>query len=166
MPKTRFAPWMGSSFFSEGLIVSVAMKKHEADYLNALRTFSAPARERWSVHWQGGDDFDLRWQGDAAHTLYRHWDATACVAFGLRMAQSALEVELRNETEYLDRHDRISRQVGERFDLRGSDLATLVTACLDHGGKLSKRRRDQFAGTVPAPAFDAIEAATRQALAP
>lgn len=47
--------------------------------------------------------------------------------------------------------------MSERFDVRGSDLATLVVCCLDNGGKVSKNRRRQFAGRVPEAAFDHIE---------
>lgn len=151
----------------DGLIlpVSVAMKKHERDYLHALQTFSRPARERWAVEWVGENDYSFQYLGDPDHTFYRYWDATACVEFGFRMAAQALQVELRQETEYLRRYDAIVRQVSERLDLRGSDLSTLVIACLDQNGRLSKRRRDQFALRVPAPAFDLIEAVTQAVLA-
>jgi DNA-binding transcriptional ArsR family regulator len=71
--------------------------------------------------------------------IYRYWDATHCVEFGYRMAQQALEFDLRHETEFPARYDKIVKTVNERFDLRGSDLSTLVVCCLDNAGKLSKK---------------------------
>jgi hypothetical protein len=146
-----------SGKLERGLIlpVSVAMKRNEEEYLSVLQHYSRPARERWSVKWIDEGQYDLEFEGSPA--LYRYWDATPCVEFGFRMAEQALEVDLRQETAFLARYDRIVRAVDERFDVRGSDLATLVISCLDQGGRLSKRRRQQFAGRVPEAVFDYIE---------
>lgn len=143
------------------LPVSVAMKKHEADYLQALQTFSRPARDRWQVMWIDEGQFDFTYAGDPRYGLYRYWNATAVVAFGYRMAEQALEVELRLETEFLLAYDAVLKQVDARFDVRGSDLATLVVSALANDGAVSKRRRDQFHARVPDAAFDAIEEAVR-----
>jgi hypothetical protein len=146
-----------SGKLEKGLLlpVSVAMKRNEDDYLATLQGFSKPARERWSVRWIDEGDYDMRFNGDAA--IYKYWNATSCVEFGYRMAEQALEVDLRSETQFLARYDTIVKAVDERFDVRGSDLATLVVSALDNGGKVSKRRRKQFEGRVPEGVFDYIE---------
>ena len=146
------------------LPVSVAMKRHEDDYLAVLQRYSRPVREFWGVRWIDEGQYDLQFRGDDA--LYRYWDATACVEFGYRMAEQALEVELRQETEFLARYDAIVRTVGERFDLRGSDLATLVLSALDNGGKVSNHRRKQFQNRVPDGVFDAVQEAAVRFAAP
>ncbi|SHM53052.1 Fic/DOC family protein [Rhizobacter sp. OV335] len=146
------------------LPVSVAMKRHEDDYLAVLQRYSRPVREFWGVRWIDEGQYDLQFRGD--DSLYRYWDATACVEFGYRMAEQALEVELRQETEFLARYDAIVRTVGERFDLRGSDLATLVLSALDNGGKVSNHRRKQFQNRVPDGVFDAVQAAATRFAAP
>lgn len=153
-----------SGALQDGLIlpVSVAMKKHEADYLHTLQAFSRPVRDRWQVTWINGDQYDFRYIGDPACGIYRYWDATACVEFGFGMAEQALDTELRHETEYLMRYDAIVRRINEAMDLRGSDLSTLVISALDNGGVVSKRRRDQFSNRVPVAAFDLIEEAVRE----
>ena len=143
------------------LPVSVAMKKHEAAYLSVLQSYSRAARERWRVQWLDSDDYQFTFVGDAHHSIYRYWDATACVEFGFRMAEQALDEELRRETAFLVRYDAILRRVNGQVDIRGSDLSTLVVSCMDNDGHLSKRRRDQFRLTVPERAFDMIEAAVR-----
>lgn len=150
----------------DGLIlpVSVAMKKHEAEYLRTLQAYSLPVRERWRAHWLDEGQYEFEYHGDPGHGLYRYWDATDAVEFGFRMARQALETELRTEAEFLAAYDSITRQVTERFDLRGSDLSTLVLSAWDNAGKLSQRRRDQFRLRVPDAAFDFIEQVTAAAL--
>lgn len=76
------------------------------------------------------------------------------------MARRALEVELREETEFLDRYDRVIKAVNQRFDVRGSDLSKLVMMCLDNEGKVSKHRRKQFQYSVPEEVFEFIEEET------
>lgn len=141
----------------DGLVlpVSVAMKKNERDYLRALETYSRDIRRRWAVQWIDAGEYQLEFTG--ADSLYRYWNATECVEFCFRMAEQALEVELRDETAFLVRYDRIAAAVNARFDVRGSDLSTLLVSCLDNAGKLSARRRDQFGERVPAAVFELIE---------
>ncbi len=147
-----------SGSLDNGLVlpVSVAMKKHEAEYLRVLQGYSRPARQRWRVGWIDAGQYDFAFTGHPA--MYRYWDATAQVEFGFRMAEQALEVELRQETRFLERYDAISAAVNERYDVRGSDLSTLIVSCLDNGGIISRRRRDQFAARVPVDVFALIEA--------
>ncbi|MDY0038526.1 MAG: Fic family protein [Zoogloea oleivorans] len=143
------------------LPVSVAMKRNEEGYLKALQSYSLPMRQRWDVRWIADDEYDLRYRAD--DTLYRYWDATACVEFGLEMARQALEKDLREETGFLARYDRIYKAVNERFDIRGNDLTVLVLSCLQNNGRVSTNRRRQYAARVPEAAFDAIEEAWHDA---
>lgn len=154
-----------SGMLDKGLLlpVSIAMKRHETDYLAALRAYSRPARGRWDVRWVGDDDFDFKFRGSDA--MYRYWDATPCVEFGYKMAEEALEIELRQETRYLAAYDRITRAVNERFDVRGSDLSTLVRSCLENHNTVSLNRRKAYGTRVPAGVFDLIEDEARAAYA-
>ncbi len=147
-----------SGQWGNGLLlpVSVAMKRNEGQYLEALQSFSRPARQAWDVTWLGDDEFDFRFKSDAS--VYRYWDATACVAFGLDMAQQALNIDLKDQAEFLAQFDVIFKAVDERFDVRGNDLTILVLACLQNDGKVSANRRKKFSDTVPELVFDAIEA--------
>lgn len=147
-----------SGQWGHGLLlpVSVAMKRNEGQYLAALQSYSKPARQAWDVTWLGDDEFDFKFKADAS--VYRYWDATACVAFALEMAQQALHKDLKDETEFLAQFDALFKAVDERFDVRGNDLTTLVLACLQNKGKVPTNRRKKFADTVPEAVFDAIEA--------
>lgn len=150
-----------SGRLEKGLLlpVSVAMKRHEKDYLATLQQYSLPARERWRVRWIDEGQYDFTFTGHPA--MYRYWNATSCVEFGYRMAEEALEVELRQETEFLVRYDQITKAVNERYDVRGSDLAILIRCCLDQHGVISHKRRKQFVGRVPEHIFDFIEEIAR-----
>ena len=93
-------------------------------------------------------------------SIYRYWGATRCVEFTLQMARHALEVELREETVFLDRYDRVIKAVNQRYDVRSSDLSKLVMMCLDNEGNLSEHRRKQFQYSVPEKVFEFIEEET------
>ncbi len=139
------------------LPVSVAMKRHESEYLRALQSFSTPARNLWDVRWIDQEQFDFKLTGNGAP--YRYWDATNAVRFSLQMAKEALREDLQAEVNTLVRYDTIYRKVDAVHDVRNSDLSLLIRSCLQNAGVVSKNRRKQFAATVPEPVFDAIEQA-------
>ncbi|WP_447893856.1 Fic family protein [Vreelandella sp. GE22] len=153
---------MGGLYHDNLLPISVAMKRHENDYLSALEKFSKPAREYWRVRWIDADEYHFNYQG--LNALYRYWDATPAVAFTLKMAKAALEDELKTETRYLACFDRVYAAINETYDIRGSDLARLVMMCLSNDGRLSNNRRKQFRYQVPDDALEAIEAEAKRVL--
>lgn len=145
------------------LPISVAMKKHEADYLRALTTFSKPARELCRVRWGGDEDYSYDWAPEA-DTWFRTMDLTEAVTFTLAMAEASLDTHMRQEVQFLVLFDRVSRHINERHDLRGSDLANLIVTTFQNGGTLSNNRRKRYAGRVQPQVLDAIEQAVHQAM--
>ena len=154
-----------SDRLEKGLLlpVSVAMKRQEAEYLRALQSFSVPARKLWKVIWLDEDRFDFKFNG--ADAVYRFWDATPCVEFGYRMAEQALEVDLRQETEFLARFDRIANAVNDEFDVRSNDQHLLVVSALQNGGRISNNRRKKLADRVPEAVFEFVERLAKSELA-
>ena len=144
------------------LPLSVAMKRNEAGYLNALQSFSRPARDLWSVLWLDRQDFQFNFKGHEA--IYRFWDATTCVEFMYRMAEESLSRDLHGEVDFLACYDSVLRDTDARFDVPGSVLSQLITMIYQNGGVLSKNRRKQFVHQVPAEALDYIEARVRSAM--
>lgn len=124
------------------LPVSVAMKRNESRYLMALESFSKQAREQWSVTWIDGNSFDIEFKGDA--DIYRYWDATQCVEFGLEMAQMALDQDIQKEIEYLNRYDKIYKALNDAIDMNGNDLAQMTRFAAQNNGVLSGNRIKQF----------------------
>ncbi len=154
-----------SGALENGLLlpISVAMKREEQRYLEALQSFSKPARQFWEVRWIDADNMSLNFTGDSS--LYRYWDATECVAFTLEMAKRALEVELKEETEYLQRYDTLLKVVNDNYDVRGSLLSKLIMQCLDQNGVVSKGRRKQYNGYIQEEVFDFLEGHAQALLA-
>lgn len=146
------------------LPVSVAIKRHESDYLAALESFSKPVRALWRVWALGDDQFDC--QTTAGSIPYRYWDATQCVEFGVRMVKEALEHDLQAETRFLQGYDEVVKRVEAEFDIRNHDLATLVSSCFHEKGRVSNRWRKQLGNRVQAEAFDAIEIAVKDVFFP
>lgn len=146
------------------LPVSVAMKRHEDAYLDALTSFSRPARELCDVTWLGNDAYLYDWKPDA-DVAFRYPDLTACVEFTLQMAKAALEQDLQRETRFLIDFDRTYRAIDDRFDIRGPDLSNLIVFAFEQGGRLSNNRRKQYGERVQAEALDAIEAEVQACLA-
>ena len=137
------------------LPVSVAMKKHERDYLEALKSFSAPARQLWTVADFGDGHYGETFNGSEA--IYRYWDATPCVEFGLRMAHEALEQHLVLEVQTLQLYDHIKASVDEEFDVRSDHLSLLIFNCIDNGGRVSKNLRKKLVHQIPGGLEDRIE---------
>lgn len=144
------------------LPVSVAMKRHEAEYLDVLQAFSRPARSLVNVKAAGEGDYDFTFKCD--DRIFRYWDATACVEFGLRMAHEALNVELRNETSFIAHFDMVRKAIDDKYNLRGSTLATLISIALSTGGTISRRKRDRYREEVSEEIFSAIEQVSREVL--
>jgi fido (protein-threonine AMPylation protein) len=142
------------------LPISVAMKRNEQAYLDALQSYSRPMRERWTVTFIDEGRYDLRFEG--ADSLYRFWDATTAAEFCLEMAEQTLEIDLQDETRYLTRFDVVRRGVEDLFDVRQNTLVTLIHACLRNDLTISRNLRRKFDGQVPPALFDAIEKMARE----
>ena len=147
------------------LPMSVAMSKHEAEYLAALESYSQPMRRRWDVTWLGDEHYQFEYKGDSSFSPYRYWDATAAVEFSLKMAKIALDQYLRDEAAFLMRFDAALKIINEAIDIQSNYLVVLLRAALENKGVVSKRRRDQYALSVPAGHFDVIEETAKSVLA-
>lgn len=126
------------------LPISVAMKRNEMQYLSALESFSRPARSKWEIAYVDDQHVEAEFKGDP--DIYRYWDATPCVSFGLEMAQQALDKDLRQESEFLQRFDAIYRLVNESIDMNNNDLTLAIRSSLQNNGILSKNRQKQLIG--------------------
>ncbi|MEB0041106.1 MULTISPECIES: hypothetical protein [unclassified Pseudomonas] len=122
---------------------------------SSLLNLSKPACAFWEVSWLDAEQMHFTFTGSPS--IYRYWDATECVVFTLEMAKQALEVELREETQFLHRFDVLVSAVIVRYDIRGNVLNKPVRQCLDQNGVVSQNRRKQYQGFVDADVFDFLE---------
>lgn len=141
------------------LPVSAMMLEHEYEYLQALATFSAPCRELWDVTQVGEAEYDFRFKGSQAS--YQYWDATAPCEFLFDMIREAVETYLPGEIRFLERYDRITRNLNKRFDVVQKDLDVLVTAGIS-SGRVSANLRKKYRYKVPDGFFEALEAALQE----
>ena len=88
------------------------------------------------------ENFDLKFKGESS--IYRYWDATQCVEFGLKMAQQALELDLYNETSYLKKYNTIYDKINSEIDINNNDLSLMVRLCLQNDGLVSLSQRKKF----------------------
>ncbi len=141
------------------LPVSIAMKRHENAYLAALQSFSKPARSLWDVTFVSDDLIYQDFRG--APEIYRYWDATDCVEFGLAMAREALHHDLRQEMDFLRRYDTVYRAINDAVDMNNNDLVIMARS-IAQAGELSNNRYKQLIAKGHQP--DLIEAAMDAAM--
>jgi hypothetical protein len=149
----------------DGLVlpISVAMKRHETEYLKALQSFSKPARAQWKIHHVDDSTMDAEFFGDP--DIYRYWDATPCVTFGLEMAKQALHEDLRQESDFLAKFDVVYKAVNDAVDMNNNDLVITVKSCLQNNGLLSNNRRKQLiAKGHPEKIVDEIQAVIKSVM--
>lgn len=145
-----------AKLLEEGLILplSVALKKHENEYLRSLESVSLPIKRTWQINFVDHDSIDATFLGDG--DPWRFWDATAAVEFGVRMAHFALDHTLSDEVDFLERFDRAYERINNSYDVVNKDLVNLIRM-VSGEGRLSNHRRKRYAQSVPEHVLDAIE---------
>jgi hypothetical protein len=144
------------------LPLSTAMKRNERQYLQALQSFSVPARKLWNVIWLDGPNFEFELKGH--ESIYRYFDATDAVEFIARMALETLRTDLHSEVDFLACYDAVARATNDHFDVPGSTLANLIVMAFQNGGTFSQHRRKQYRDRVDPAAMDFIEQELQSAL--
>lgn len=124
------------------LPISTAIARHEDHYLQALCSFSALARDRWTVAKVSDMEFDCTFEG--APEIYHYWDATACVQFGLEMAKEALQHDLHEEVRFLQQFDRVYSRINQAIDMNNNFMNLLTKLLVQNQGALSASKRKMF----------------------
>lgn len=122
------------------LPLSVAMKRHEVQYLATLESFSKPARQLWDVAWLADNEFAFDFR--SSPQVYAHWDGQAAAEYVTRCAEQALEQALVNEGAFLKAYDLAYDRIDRAFDLPDRSINLLIQWIRHNGGKLSQRRRN------------------------
>lgn len=124
------------------LPISTAMARHEDRYLRALKSFSAQARDLWTVARVSDMEFDCTFKGSPE--VYHYWDATQCVQFGLEMAKEALQHDLHAEVQFLGQFDRVYTRLNKAIDMNNNLMNLLARLLVQNDGKLSVNKRKMF----------------------
>lgn len=122
------------------LPLSVAMKRHERDYLCALETFGKPARQLWDVSYIAENQFAFDFR--SSPLVYAHWNGETVAEFVTRCAELALEQSLVEETEFLHAYDRAYERIDREFDLPNRTINLLIQWIRQNGLRMPERRRN------------------------
>ncbi|MCI1192603.1 Fic family protein [Calidifontimicrobium sp. SYSU G02091] len=122
------------------LPLSVAMKRHEKDYLAALEAFSRPARQLWDVTYVADNEFVFEFK--SSPMVYAHWPADAAAAFVTGCAEVALQQSLFDETSFIQAYDRAYEQIDKAFDLPNRTINLLIQWIRQNNGRMPERRKN------------------------
>lgn len=132
------------------LPLSVAMKRHEADYLAALEAFSRPARQLWDVIYLAENEFLFDFK--STPLVYAHWNGDAAAQFVTTCAEQALAQSLLEETRFIQAYDQAFERIDRAFNLPNRTVNLLIQWVRQNGGQMPLRRRNapELAGLQPA----------------
>lgn len=132
------------------LPLSVAMKRHEADYLAALEAFSRPARQLWDVTYLADNEFVFDFK--STPYVYAHWNGEAAAQFVTTCAEQALAQSLLEETRFIHAYDQAFERIDRAFNLPNRTVNLLIQWVRQNGGQMPLRRRTapELAGLKPA----------------
>jgi hypothetical protein len=122
------------------LPLSVAMKKNEKQYLEALESFSKPARALWSVI--SISDSDFTFQFKSTPLAYAHWSGQQAARFVIDCAKTALEQSLVEETAFLHAYDKAFQLIDKNCDLPDRSINLLIQWIKHNHGKMPERRKN------------------------
>jgi Fic/DOC family len=138
------------------LPLSVAMKRHEDEYLAALENFSRPARSLWDVTYLADHQFAFDFR--STPHAYAHWDGEAAALFVTQCAEQALVQSLIDETQYIQAYDQAFERIDKALDLPNRTINLLIQWIRQNGGRMPARRRNASELTlVPPEDIDRIE---------
>ncbi len=123
------------------LPLSVAMKKNEKQYLEALESFSKPARALWSVI-SISDGSDFTFQFNSTPLAYAHWSGQQAARFVIDCAKTALEQSLVEETAFLHSYDKAFQLIDKSCDLPDRSINLLIQWIKHNHGKMPERRKN------------------------
>ena len=158
------------------LPLSVAMKRHESDYLATLEAFSRPARQMWDVTFLADNDFCFDFK--STPHIYAHWHGEAAARFVTTCAEQALAQSLIEETQFIQAYDRAFERIDRAFNLPNRTINLLIQWIRRNGGQMPARRRNapELVGLQPeqidhiaalvAECFNAHERGQQQGQAP
>jgi len=142
--------------------VSAVMLRLRADYDAALESFSRPLMRLLDFTLDG--DGVVRVHSDLSRA-YRYLDATTLAETLAAWLDEAVDRELGTELDWLTRFDRAKAAVAEVVDMPDRLVTLFIEVCLDHEGRLSKRKRERFFGTLSDEEIGAMEARVAEAFA-
>lgn len=136
LARTRFSP--------AGIIfpVSAAIAREQVGYDAILETFSNPLLKY--IDWGWGEGQTLVVHNDTAD-LYRYFDATLFAEYLYDRVADTVRRDLRDELQFVAIFDQALEAITRIVDMPNRRAALFVKLCLQNGGRVSARKRDDYA---------------------
>lgn len=152
-------------FTPEGVMfpVSAVMARRGIEYDASLEDFSRPlmALARFSLD----DEGRLAAHGDLT-PWFRSIDLTAQTEALCRFMEATLDTELAHELAFLTGYDACRTALREIVDMPDRAVDLFIRLCLQNGGRLSARKRDEHFATLTGTELAEMERAVRAAFPP
>jgi hypothetical protein len=128
----------------EGMIfpVSASILRDRRRYDAALEAFSKPAL--LATEWTFAESGEVRVQNNTGD-LYRFVDATPQVEYLYERVKDTIDVDLKEELDWLVVYEEAFRRVRSVVDMPDRRASLLIRLCLQNQGRLSQTKRPQFA---------------------
>lgn len=135
LARRRFGP--------SGIIfpVSASIVRDKRLYDEALESFSRPLLD--CIDWHFNSNNDLIVENETAD-LYRYFDATLLAEYLYDRVADTVKVDLAEELGFVAVYDRAFAAVRDVIELPDRRASLFVRLCMQNGGRLSKRRRNDF----------------------
>src|SRR5450759_3786973 len=114
------------------------MLKNPADYDASLEAFSRPLMAL--VEYSLDEEGRMTVQNDTAR-WYRYIDMTPQVESLFRFIERTIDTELVEELTFLANYDRTKKAIQEIVDMPDRHIDPFIRVGLEHGGRLSARKR-------------------------
>lgn len=141
--------------------VSAAIVRDRRSYDLALESFSKAIQP--FIDWKWTVEREIEVLNRTDH-LYRYFDATPLVEFLYGKINETVEKDLKEELDFVSTYDAALAVLTERIDMPDRRASFFVTLCLQNGGKLSSRKRREFA-ELSDEEIDTLEKAIADAVA-
>lgn len=131
-------------FGPAGLVfpISASILRERRLYDEALESFSRPLLPY--IDWDFTDDHELEVKNDTA-VLYRFFDATLLAEYLYDRVADTVRHDLADELGFIAIYDRATSAVRDIVDMPDRRASLFVRLCMQNGGRLSNKRRDDFA---------------------
>jgi hypothetical protein len=145
-----------SGFNPEGLVfpVSAVILKRIQEYKEVLQSCSR--RILPCIDWEASSDRNVRVLNQTDH-LYRFFDATPHVEFLFSCVQQTIEVDLPEETRFLQSYDAFRRGVESLVDMPERTIDLLFRFLRQNGGRLVGRAREHEFSALSEAEVERIE---------
>ena len=140
--------------------ISASIVRNLPEYDSVLQSFSKPLSRYIDWHWT--PDLELVVDNDTADQ-YRYFDATRFAEYLFDRVEDTLREDLREELNFVAIFDKAFSAVRQVVEMPDRRASLFVRLCMQNGGRLSARKRQQFSELSDAE-VSAMEAGVRAAI--